>query len=207
MRLVSLTGDLQRDYDFLFSLYYVPKNLNLDSLSGLEAFKKVIDLISNQALLTYVSSLAMRIDVPSSELTTSTIQIGSATVTFPVSYVLSQFTVTYLDDNSSAVYNFHKGWQDSVKAGINFRLVYKYCLSCTWAVTERLPFGLDIPSTTPSNFPNIFPIKVTQSRLDKTGNNFRTVTVTYVRIPNITESASAVSKASDKVKSTLKDLF
>lgn len=186
---VSLTGDWARDYNFYFSLFFNPLQ-RLTKIKNLDSFKNIalasLKTLADVATLTYVSSLARKVSVPDRKLDTAQITLGTVETAVPVKFVLGSFTVDYFDDEANTVENFHVGWQSTVKSGFSYSLLSLCSLSCVMGTAKKVPIlpGVDLP-TGVTTYPQIFPATITRPDFDKGGTQLRTISVEYIRIPNI----------------------
>lgn len=203
---VSLTGDYARDYYFYFSLFYNPINLtkigikNAEALSILGAFESAMSL----PVLMYISSFARRITPPTDIINTEVLDLGGVQIDIPKSYSLQRFTVSYIDDELNSVYNFHLGWQNRVRNGWSFQLLYLCSLSCAYGPGKLHPPATEIEPTSVTTHPSIFPVEIKQSDFNREGNNLREVSVTYIRLPVILGENKIVAKAKETIQKYLR---
>lgn len=209
---VTPGGEFAREYNFYFVLYPNPvssvkKIISLfkggtNAAAFLQNLVKITTFLADTATQAYISTLAKKISPPAQVISTDQIDIGGIQIAVPKQYQINTFKVEYLDDKLHTVRNFHTGWLNSIRNGWNFELLSLVSLSCVFGDAIREPeTGMDIPSTV-NNFPQIFPINVSYSDLDKYGTELQVVSVEYLRIPLITESKvfSKVKGIMDTVK-------
>lgn len=206
MSLPATLGDeFARDYNFYFSLFYNPlmsiegivnlyNNRSLTVLTRRVGYiRQVTQMLKNlfdTPTLIYISSLAKKVTPPKQVLDCTSVSVGGIKIPIPASYQISNFTVEYLDDKLCSVKNFHTGWMNSIKNGWNFELLSFVSLSATFGDVTRNPDiadGEPVPVTI-ENYPQVFPVSITRSDYDKSGEGLQTLTVEYVRVPRITES-------------------
>lgn len=208
---VSVTGDFARDYYYYFQLFYNPalyiKQIksaiqSRNALSIVQQFTK----IASDATLPYISQFAHSVTPPTDKLNVDALDIGGVRVPVPTSYELEQFSVVYFDDGINSVYNFHVGWQNSVREGWNFYLLYLCALSCVYGPGTKNPglLGDHIIPTSVQSHPYIFPVQIKQSNMAAEGTNFREVTVTYIRLPRIVNGDSLRKKMTSQLDKFLK---
>lgn len=194
---VSLTGDWARDYNFYFSLYTNPLQ-RFKKITSLSSFKAAalasLKTLADAATLSYVSSLARKISVPDHKLDTTDVALGCVESRVPSRFVLGAFTVDYFDDEANTVENFHIGWQSTIKSGFSFDLLSLCSLSCVTGTSKKVPgvAPLEVP-TGVNNYPQIFPATISRPDFDKGGDQLRTISVEYIRIPNIILGDSKLS--------------
>ena len=197
-----MTMDFQRDYDFVFSLYYNPINTVKRAKSAGAKTLEILKTITATATLLYVSQLAHEVTPPSLSLETEGIELLNLGTPVPRKLSLENITVKYFDDNAQTVYNFHRGWFEGARDGLTFELFPLVTLSMVFMPTWKTPAGrVAVPiGVSPVNFPQVFPVKISRSAFDRKGSSLSEVDVTYIRVPKIKMQAGLLDKAVSFVK-------
>jgi len=196
-----ITGEPRREYLFKFLL--------VSALSPSEKKKPswVISLLSN-VFLTYVSSLAEQVNLPPSKLTIGNVALSTLQYPYVKGFETPNFSVVYLEDELGSVFRFHKMWQDNIRgssedvdsltggdkvsggSGLQFEPLGNVCCTAVYSPTKPLPLPIPLPVDLPLGadvFPYVFPSEIQRSPANKSGANLAKVTVTYTRVPDISE--------------------
>jgi hypothetical protein len=153
----------------------------------------------SQIALMYVSGLAQKVTLPEEKFDVTPVQLGAVSFPFPKGTVLQNLSVEFLDDEISSVYRFHRMWMGMVSGsgGMVFTELGKVCLSALFMPIKRYPAfgGLSSPGTSygvgldapvgAERFPHLFPVSVSRSAYDRSGSSVIKTSVTYVRVPDM----------------------
>ena len=187
-----LTGDPHREYDFTFQLSKID-GVKLRAPSW-------TNILFSSLFLRYISGLAEQVNLPSSKFTLGQVQLSTLQIPFPKGFEISTFSVQYLEDELLSVSRWHLTWQENIRGdggGFQFAELGKVCCQAIFAPTKKLAiegpsaFGvgfssIQAPITLGGEvFPYIFPVDISRSALSKAGQNISKTTVTYARIPDV----------------------
>lgn len=179
-------------------------------VDGMELYNAVV---MNPVFAGYVSQLAETVNIPDDEFDTEPIPQGPVEYKMPSKVLLSDITVTYLEDSLETVYNFHKAWFQAIRCGkgvgINSPSIFsasaryipfedtmlatEYLLfknELTQRVNSFLSSSFAMPSlpmgskaTSIVTYPKIYPYKIHRSPANHSSEQIAKVEVTYARIP------------------------
>ena len=204
----TLSGTtFKKNYNFL---WLVSKDM-LDSKLSLDVLS-IIKTIFDVATMVYVSQMAEKVGIPDDEIEYETVKMANLEYRVPRGIKMNDFQVTYLDDSINSVYMYHKKWQMQVRNdALSMYPLVSLCASGWYVTTEKdiqpetyetiyknyysrsgkglneirkLLHAASIVPTSITQFPNIYPIKISRTEADKAGDGLAKVTVTYARLPN-----------------------
>lgn len=172
----------------------------VDTESNKVKIRAAMSQLTNQVLLDYISGRARKFTPPTDTLNVEEIEImGGLKYPVPKGFEIQDLQVEYYEDGLELIYDFHKYWQRLVQ--IDKKLCFVPLKNVSMAAyyarksnTNPFPVSNDsgpvsgksiIVPTTLTVYPQIYPVKVNRSAMDKGGNSVGTVSVTYRRIPVI----------------------
>lgn len=189
---LSLTGELQRDYNFEVLLVKDLTALPVDLSSDLLAIAKEI---LNVASLIYISGLIKKITPPTEGLKTLDVDMNVVgNMAIPRTIILKPFDVTFYEDDLGSVNKFFKNYYRMIMCGskLNFVALDYACLGLV--MIKNMNTGLQpllnvdtnikIPNTF-EYYPRILPIEASAGVMDKGGSGIHEVTVKFVRVPKL----------------------
>lgn len=191
------------------------------TLASTKANKMYLATVGNPIYCGYVGQLAETVNPPDDEWDIEPIQQGPVTYPMIKGDKMNDITVTYLDDSLNSVYNYHKTWKNAFRQnGVticspSFFTARAYFIEFEDALTTAeyivlknqltqtalsaanqanflptLPLGVKPTSIT--QYPHIFPTKISRSPANHSGKNLAKVTVTYARVPDFKANHSAL---------------
>lgn len=92
--------------------------------------------IFDKKMIDYVCQLCESVDVPDDEIETEDISVGPAVYKMPVRVLMSDITVTYLEDSLNSVYNFHKAWFSLLRKD-GLQSPFQYCAKGTYVTFDN----------------------------------------------------------------------
>lgn len=194
--------DPKKDFNFVWSLQ-LPKYKfsKIESLptSNYANYKKDVDdvfgLPNNNAesLGVYVSQLAQKVDLPSTQLDElSDYHYGELETNVPYGMKYEDIQVSYIEDEFDTIYTMHYNWL----AWISKHKYPKY-LMCGKGTYISLGVDRDkheLTRKSKSTYANIYPKSISRTSADKGGSGLGGVTVVYGQyiIPKLDDSLTDV---------------
>lgn len=124
----------KKEYYFIWNLE-VPDE-SKDNFSSESNDNKIVNQLnklknkSSSERLPYISQLAQKVDLPDDKLDLDMIPLGIISYPVPKTIDLGAINVTYLEDSSNTVYNFHRDWFYKIRNGdsMSMNALKKFCL-------------------------------------------------------------------------------
>lgn len=177
--------DPKKDFTFVWSLElptskFKSGHLNEDFIKDRNDAFGFDDETKANRVGIYVSQLAQKVDLPSSEINElSDYHFGELDTTIPYGMKYNNIQVSYLDDEFDTVYTLHYNWLSWIS-----KHNYPKYLMCGRG--SYLNFGVSnehkYKNTSKSVYENIHPISVSRTSADKGGSGLGGVTVVYAQI-------------------------
>jgi hypothetical protein len=189
-----ITGEPRREYYFKFML-------TAPLLRAGAVKPSWTKLLFSSLFLTYVSSLAEQVNLPSNKITMGNVTVGTLkNVPYPEGFETPTFSVVYLEDELDSVYRYHTIWQNNIRGGgggLQFEPLGNVCCQAVYFATKKMSFSslfkgnsilknlpsLEIPSGM-DVWPYVFPSEVQRSPANQGGSGISKTTVVYTRVPD-----------------------
>lgn len=184
----TLTGEIQRDYNFEVIFYKLPDTLPTDISQTL------LEIFSTTSLM-YLSGLVSKIRTPTEGITLTDIEFGPiGKIPVPSNLVFNDFGVTFLEDESGFVTKFLRTYYSMITNNkkISFAVLKKFMLGMIFNKTNNA--GLPITDTSVLKmynsvevYPNVIPIGYSAGEYSKESSELVRIDVTFRRFPVMVE--------------------